>query len=106
MRFAPQGQDSRFCAICHISRLMISPFLRLTYTETRANHNRKVVPGRWKLIVYAGVDRVTSKLFGLVIALERELDLWWSVCVAPDQGKLNRGWNPSQFAIPSLMDEP
>lgn len=86
--------------------ISISPFLRLGYRDNRANHNINVVPGRWNLVVYERVDKVTPRLFGLVVTVERELEVWWSVCVASDQGKLNRGWNPSQFAVLSPMDGP
>lgn len=85
---------------------MISPFLRLGYRDTRPNHAKVSNPEGWNLIVYESINKVTSKLSGLITAVERELDLWWSVCKAPDQGKLNRGWNPSKFAILSLMNEP
>lgn len=100
----PQGQDSRL--VRYIISPMISPFLRLGYRDTRPNHDKVLNPEGWNLIVFGSINKVTSKLLGLITAVERELDFWWSVCKAPDQGKLNRGWNPSKFAVLSLMDEP
>lgn len=79
MRFSPKGQDSRLVRYITSPMISISPFLRLGYRDNRANHNINLVPGRWNLVVYERVDKVTSKLSGLVIEVERELDVWWSV---------------------------
>lgn len=90
----------------YVTSPAISPFLRLANRDNRPNHNKEVIPGRWNFIMYERADKVTTKLSGLIIAVERDICggvyAWHQI----EESLSCRGLDPSQFAVSSLWMSP